>query len=41
MFMRLTSTLAIGMAVRLGYTVLAHKSGRSGRDAARVADLVA
>jgi len=40
-FVRLTSTLAVGVAVRLGYTVLARESGRGGEDAARAADLVA
>ena len=37
----LTSTLAIGLAVRLRYTVLAHESGQGGENATRAADLVA
>ncbi len=37
----LTSALAIGLVVRLRYTVLAHESGRGGKNATRAADLVA
>jgi hypothetical protein len=41
MFMWLMSALAVKVVVQLGYTILACKSGQSGKDAARVADLIA